>query len=106
MASRRVRTRAKATTSSPNYGTIHAGSNRSILTLGRWFGFLLMNVGEMGNFISYAFAPASVVAPLGTVCGPLDIFAVHQLAKACFPVRANCKLYIRATDAQGAVPEG
>ena len=33
----------------------------------RWLGFLLMNVGEMGNFISYAFAPASVVAPLGTV---------------------------------------
>ncbi|KAF9263558.1 DUF803-domain-containing protein [Marasmius fiardii PR-910] len=31
-----------------------------------WTGFLLMNVGEMGNFISYAWAPASVVAPLGT----------------------------------------
>lgn len=33
----------------------------------RWLGFLLMNIGEIGNFISYAFAPASVVAPLGTV---------------------------------------
>ena len=32
-----------------------------------WTGFLMMNVGELGNFISYAFAPASVVAPLGTV---------------------------------------
>ncbi|KAG5643784.1 hypothetical protein DXG03_009663 [Asterophora parasitica] len=32
----------------------------------RWSGFLLMNVGEMGNFISYAWAPASLVAPLGT----------------------------------------
>ncbi|KAF5364004.1 hypothetical protein D9756_000538 [Leucocoprinus leucothites] len=31
-----------------------------------WTGFFLMNVGELGNFISYAFAPASVVAPLGT----------------------------------------
>ncbi|EEB98847.1 hypothetical protein MPER_01579, partial [Moniliophthora perniciosa FA553] len=31
-----------------------------------WSGFLLMNVGEMGNFISYAWAPASIVAPLGT----------------------------------------
>ncbi|KAH9947323.1 DUF803-domain-containing protein, partial [Amylocystis lapponica] len=31
-----------------------------------WLGFLLMNVGECGNFISYAFAPASLVAPLGT----------------------------------------
>jgi hypothetical protein len=26
-----------------------------------------MNIGECGNFISYAYAPASVVAPLGTV---------------------------------------
>lgn len=33
----------------------------------RWTGFVLMNVGEIGNFISYAWAPASVVAPLGTV---------------------------------------
>ncbi|KAG6911689.1 hypothetical protein DXG01_007939 [Tephrocybe rancida] len=32
-----------------------------------WLGFFLMNVGETGNFISYAWAPASVVAPLGTV---------------------------------------
>ncbi|KAI0033804.1 magnesium transporter NIPA-domain-containing protein [Vararia minispora EC-137] len=31
-----------------------------------WAGFLLMNLGEVGNFISYGFAPASVVAPLGT----------------------------------------
>ncbi|KAI0053078.1 DUF803-domain-containing protein [Auriscalpium vulgare] len=31
-----------------------------------WSGFVLMNVGEIGNFLSYAFAPASVVAPLGT----------------------------------------
>ncbi|KAG6890894.1 hypothetical protein C0995_000851 [Termitomyces sp. Mi166 len=31
-----------------------------------WLGFLLMNVGETGNFISYAWAPASIVAPLGT----------------------------------------
>lgn len=34
----------------------------------RWSGFLLMNIGEMGNFVSYAWAPASIVAPLGTVC--------------------------------------
>ncbi|KAF9509487.1 hypothetical protein BS47DRAFT_1301379 [Hydnum rufescens UP504] len=30
-----------------------------------WFGFALMNIGEFGNFLSYAYAPASVVAPLG-----------------------------------------
>jgi hypothetical protein len=26
-----------------------------------------MNIGEIGNFLSYGFAPASVVAPLGAV---------------------------------------
>ncbi|BEI81089.1 hypothetical protein CcaverHIS002_0202490 [Cutaneotrichosporon cavernicola] len=32
-----------------------------------WLGLALMSVGECGNFLSYGFAPASVVAPLGTV---------------------------------------
>ncbi|KAH9450925.1 hypothetical protein MJO28_009606 [Puccinia striiformis f. sp. tritici] len=32
-----------------------------------WMGFILMSTGELGNFVSYGFAPASVVAPLGTV---------------------------------------
>ncbi|KAG2158827.1 magnesium transporter NIPA-domain-containing protein [Suillus bovinus] len=55
-----------------------------------WSGFVLMNIGETGNFISYAFAPASVVAPLGTFAliancffAPLILkerFRVHDLA--------------------------
>lgn len=55
-----------------------------------WSGFILMNIGETGNFISYAFAPASVVAPLGTFAliancffAPLILkerFRVHDLA--------------------------
>ena len=32
-----------------------------------WTGLLLMVVGEMGNFVAYGFAPASVVSPLGVV---------------------------------------
>ncbi|ODN84918.1 hypothetical protein, variant [Cryptococcus amylolentus CBS 6039] len=32
-----------------------------------WAGMVLIAVGEGGNFLSYGFAPASVVAPLGTV---------------------------------------
>ncbi|KAH9818724.1 magnesium transporter NIPA-domain-containing protein [Melampsora americana] len=32
-----------------------------------WFGILLMTGGELCNFLSYGFAPASLVAPLGTV---------------------------------------
>uniref|UniRef100_A0A8C5N5S6 NIPA-like protein 3 n=1 Tax=Gouania willdenowi TaxID=441366 RepID=A0A8C5N5S6_GOUWI len=32
-----------------------------------WFGFVLICVGEGGNFVSYAFAPLAVVAPLNAV---------------------------------------
>jgi hypothetical protein len=38
-----------------------------------------MNLGETGNFISYAFAPASVVAPLGTVSA-----SAHCMIFPCF----------------------
>ncbi|KAI5475616.1 hypothetical protein MNV49_001126 [Pseudohyphozyma bogoriensis] len=32
-----------------------------------WAGLALLNLGELGNFVAYAFSPASLVAPLGTV---------------------------------------
>ena len=32
-----------------------------------WAGIILMVFGECGNFIAYGFAPASVVAPLGSI---------------------------------------
>ncbi len=31
-----------------------------------WLGLVLMGLGELGNFTAYGFAPASLVAPLGT----------------------------------------
>ena len=31
-----------------------------------WLGLALMVLGEVGNFSAYGFAPASLVAPLGT----------------------------------------
>ena len=31
-----------------------------------WLGLTLMGLGELGNFSAYGFAPASLVAPLGT----------------------------------------
>ena len=31
-----------------------------------WLGVTLMGFGEVGNFSAYGYAPASVVAPLGT----------------------------------------
>jgi hypothetical protein len=41
-----------------------------------WLGMCLVALGEGGNFLSYGFAPASVVAPLGTV--------VSWLTQPCF----------------------
>ncbi|KAL6244515.1 hypothetical protein RBB50_008757 [Rhinocladiella similis] len=32
-----------------------------------WLGLVLMIVGEIGNFLAYGFAPASIVSPLGVV---------------------------------------
>ncbi|CAG7925548.1 unnamed protein product [Penicillium olsonii] len=32
-----------------------------------WVGIVLMVVGELGNFLAYGFAPASIVSPLGVV---------------------------------------
>ncbi|KAF7587196.1 hypothetical protein BBP40_007558 [Aspergillus hancockii] len=32
-----------------------------------WVGIVLMCVGEVGNFMAYGFAPASIVSPLGVV---------------------------------------
>lgn len=32
-----------------------------------WLGAGLMTVGEIGNFVAYGFAPASVVSPLGVL---------------------------------------
>ncbi|GJJ07422.1 hypothetical protein Clacol_001624 [Clathrus columnatus] len=46
-----------------------------------WWGFLLMNIGECGNFLSYAYAPASVVAPLGTVALIANCFFAPLMLK-------------------------
>jgi hypothetical protein len=32
-----------------------------------WGGIVLMTIGEVGNFLAYGFAPASIVSPLGVV---------------------------------------
>lgn len=52
-----------------------------------WLGFVLMNVGETGNFISYAFAPASIVAPLGTFALVANCFFAPLMLKERFRSR-------------------
>jgi hypothetical protein len=39
---------------------------------GWWLGIICMFVGEVGNFLAYGMAPASLVSPLGVlhVCTP------------------------------------
>ncbi|XP_025109718.1 NIPA-like protein 2 isoform X1 [Pomacea canaliculata] len=39
-----------------------------------WFGLFLMGLGEIGNFTAYGFAPASLVAPLGTTTVVANLF--------------------------------
>ncbi|KAK7502117.1 hypothetical protein BaRGS_00006481 [Batillaria attramentaria] len=39
-----------------------------------WVGLLLMGLGEIGNFTAYGFAPASLVAPLGTTTVIANLF--------------------------------
>lgn len=71
----------------------------------RWLGFLLMNIGELGNFISYAFAPASVVAPLGTVKF-LTNGLLRGVSQLIYVVRPDSELFVCTANAQGAFSQG
>lgn len=70
-----------------------------LFSVTRWFGFTLMNIGEFGNFLSYAYAPASVVAPLGTVGTLISVREGRKLT-VDFSVRPHCELYIRAANSR------
>lgn len=51
-----------------------------------------MNIGEVGNFLSYAYAPASLVAPLGAVSLSHRLV---QLISHTRPGRLDLKLFLR-----------
>ncbi|CAH8543626.1 unnamed protein product [Heterobilharzia americana] len=45
-----------------------------------WMGFILMGIGELANFIAYAFAPAILVTPLGALSVLVStLLSVHFL---------------------------
>lgn len=46
-----------------------------------WVGMLLMAVGETGNFLAYAYAPATIVAPLGAVSVVSNCFLASFILK-------------------------
>ena len=58
---------------------------------------MLLNTGEFSNFLSYAYAPASVVAPHGTV-GTAMLMHEDGRLTVDFPVCSHRELYIRATN--------
>nr|XP_039271096.1 NIPA-like protein 2 isoform X2 [Styela clava] len=39
-----------------------------------WLGMVMMGLGEFGNFMAYGYAPASLVAPLGSVAVLSNVF--------------------------------
>ncbi|KAM0786175.1 hypothetical protein ACM66B_006982 [Microbotryomycetes sp. NB124-2] len=52
-----------------------------------WLGISLMALGEFGNFLSYAFAPASLVAPLGSVALVANVGLAPLIVKEPFRKR-------------------
>ncbi|XP_050403758.1 NIPA-like protein 2 [Patella vulgata] len=46
-----------------------------------WLGLTLMGLGEIGNFTAYGFAPASLVAPLGTTTVVANFFLAALFLK-------------------------
>lgn len=60
-------------------------SQGNYLTSGWWWlGIVLMALGETGNFLAYAFAPASVVATLGTTGLIANVFFAPLIFKERF----------------------
>jgi hypothetical protein len=68
-----------------------------------WLGLSLIAVGEGGNFLSYGFAPASVVAPLGTVVGPPSL-VLSKWTTADSEIGPHSQLHLRARHPQRALP--
>lgn len=52
-----------------------------------WLGQVLITVGEMGNFLAYGFAPASIVSPLGVVALISNCVIAPMLFKEVFRTR-------------------
>ena len=52
-----------------------------------WAGILLMTIGEVGNFLAYGFAPASIVSPLGVVALVSNCVIAPILLKERFRLR-------------------
>ncbi|KAI7861793.1 magnesium transporter NIPA-domain-containing protein [Spinellus fusiger] len=52
-----------------------------------WLGISLMVLGEVGNFVAYGFAPASTIAPLGTITLVANVILAPLMLKETFRLR-------------------
>ena len=64
-----------------------------------WLGQVLIMVGEMGNFLAYGFAPASIVSPLGVVALVSNCVIAPLLFKEVFRQRDFWGVLIAITGA-------
>ncbi|OKL57684.1 hypothetical protein UA08_07084 [Talaromyces atroroseus] len=72
----------------PNDGDATHGDRPSYLHSPYWWaGIVLMSLGELGNFLAYGFAPASIVSPLGVVALISNCMIAPFLLKEKFRAR-------------------
>ena len=65
-----------------NQNELRGAAKLSYLKLKLWWvGMILMAIGETGNFLAYAYAPATIVAPLGAVSVVSNCFLAHFFLK-------------------------
>lgn len=64
-----------------------------------WGGIVLMTVGELGNFLAYGFAPASIVSPLGVVALVANCVIAPFMLKERFRLRDFWGVVVAVTGA-------
>ncbi|GAA5931142.1 uncharacterized protein JCM15063_002556 [Sporobolomyces koalae] len=82
--SSRKRSASSASSKSNKRPLTDKGFLRSPLWLG---GFCLINLGEVGNFLAYGFAPTSLVAPLGMTALVANVFLAPAIVGEPFKRR-------------------
>ncbi|GAA5847073.1 hypothetical protein JCM3766R1_000604 [Sporobolomyces carnicolor] len=88
-ASNRSRSRSRSgshpRSSSGSKGSKRPRTDKGFIRSPLWlFGFLLINLGEIGNFLAYGFAPTSLVAPLGMTALVANVFLAPAIVREPF----------------------
>jgi drug/metabolite transporter (DMT)-like permease len=62
-----------------------------------WLGFVTMFLGEAGNIFAYGFAPASIIAPLGTISLVLNAIIAPFYLKEKFGIKDTIGILLATT---------